>query len=108
MLYRNVLRKREKEMQPMNKISKKQHDDIQRVILNAARATTKELAMPSISLARSYHSQIRNQLDDYVEEQLNSAITYAENAAGRVKDKERKLEHVEYFLYKFKSGITLE
>jgi len=95
-------------MELKNKISKQQYDDIKRVILDAARATTKELAKPSISLARYHHSQIRNQLDDYVEEQLNSAITYAAEAAGRVKDKDRKLENVEHFLYKFKSGLTLE
>lgn len=95
-------------MEPKNKISKQQHDEINRAILNAARAATKDLAKPSISLARHYHSQIRNQLDDYVEEQLNSAITYAAEAAGRVKDKNRKLDNVEHFLYKFKSGLTFE
>ncbi|HBL8954532.1 TPA: hypothetical protein LTW92_001983 [Enterobacter cloacae] len=95
-------------MEPTNKITRQQFNDIQRAILNAANASTKDLARPPLEMAKAYRAQISHLLDDYVAEQLSSALIYADEAAGRVKDKERKLENVEHFLYKFKSGLTFE
>ncbi|CAH3801044.1 hypothetical protein AI2799V1_2769 [Enterobacter cloacae] len=95
-------------MEPTNKITRQQFNDIQRAILNAANASTKDLASTPLEMAKAYRAQISHLLDDYVAEQLNSALIYADEAAGRVKDKGRKLENVEHFLYKFKSGLTFE
>ena len=95
-------------MGPTNKITRQQFNDIQRAILSAANASTKDLARPPSEMAKAYRAQIRHMLDEYVDEQLSSALIYADEAAGRVKDKERKLENVEHFLYKFKSGLTFE
>ncbi|EOZ1522196.1 hypothetical protein [Enterobacter hormaechei] len=95
-------------MEPTNKITRQQFNDIQRAILNAANASTKDMARQSLEMAKAYRAQIRHLLDDYVDEQLSSALIYADEAAGRVKDKGRKLENVEHFLYKFKSGLTFE
>jgi len=95
-------------MEPTNKITRQQFNDIQRGILNAANASTKDLASPPLEMAKAYRAQIRHLLDDYVDEQLSFALIYADEASGRVKDKHRKLENVEHILYKFKSGLSFE
>lgn len=95
-------------MEASNEISKEQFITIQKAILGAANSSTKKVAEPYLATARAYRSQIRHALTDYIDEQLCSAISYAKDAAGRVKDKDRKLEHVETYLYKFKSGLTLK
>lgn len=94
-------------MEAINSISKEQFSAIRKAILSAANSPTKDVAEPYLETARAYRSQIRHVLTDYVDEQLCSAISYAKDAAGRVNDKDKKLEHMELYLYKFKSGITL-
>ncbi|MCL9671532.1 hypothetical protein [Citrobacter sp. MNAZ 1397] len=93
---------------PSNKVTKKVYEDIERALLNASNARTKAAAKPYLDLAKYFHHTIRHDLDDYVEEQLSSAIIYADDASGRVDEKERKIDSVKHFLYKFKGQITLE
>lgn len=94
-------------METINSISKEQYNAIRKAILSAATSATKDAAESYLEIARAYRSQIRHLLTDYIDEQLCSAISYAKDAAGRVNDKDRKLENMELYLYKFKSGITL-
>ncbi|EAN3488436.1 hypothetical protein EFJ13_12570 [Salmonella enterica] len=95
-------------MQPTNKITQQQFDDIQRAILAAANATTKKNAKIPLEKAKYIHSQLRHQLSDYVDEKLTAAINCAEDAAGNVKGKARLLENVDHYLYLFKLKVTFE
>lgn len=95
-------------MQPTNTITQQQFNDIQKAILAVANATTKKNAKLPLNKANYLHSQIRHLLGEYVDEKLTYAINCAEDAAGKVKDKARKLENVDHYLYLFKSGITFE
>lgn len=93
---------------PENKVGKQMYEDLECALLNAANSKTKSAAKPHLELARYYHHTIRHNLGEYAEDQLISAITCADEASGRVDEKDRKLDSVKLFLYKFKGQITLE
>lgn len=92
---------------PHNKIPRENFDAIKKALINAANASSKATAASHISLAEYHQSMIRRFLDYYVDEQLTSAIEYAQKATGKVKNKEHLMDNATHFRLKFEGMVKV-
>lgn len=90
-----------------NKIPRENFEAIKKALTNAANSSSKATAASHISLAEYHRSMIRRFLDYYVDEQLTSAIEYAQKAAGKVKNKEHLMANATHFRLKFEGMVTV-
>ncbi|MFW0974765.1 hypothetical protein [Leclercia pneumoniae] len=90
-----------------NNIPRENFDAISKALISAANASSKAGAASHISIAEYHRHVIRRFLDFYVDEQLTSAIEYAQKAAGKVKGKEHLIGNATHFRLKFEGMITI-
>lgn len=90
-----------------NKIPRENFDAIKKALINAANSSSKAAAASHISLAEYHRSMIIRFLDYYVDEQLTSAIEYAQKAAGKVKNKDHLMDNATHFRLKFEGMVTI-
>ena len=69
-------------------------------------APTKADAKPLISRLKFAASGLKNDLDPYIFSKLNEVIAYADQASGRVKNKEHWISCVDQSWYVFENGFN--
>lgn len=69
-------------------------------------APTKTDAKPLIGRLKFVASELKNNLDPYIFGKLNEVIAYADQASGRVKNKEHWICCVDQSWYVFENGFN--
>jgi hypothetical protein len=92
---------------PTNEVSAADFDRLARALDAVAMASTKKMAEHDLLQVNSLAAGMKRNLDGYVAEQLETAINWAKEASGKIKDKQRYYDHFRTYLYKFENGITL-
>lgn len=90
-----------------NEVNTEDFNRLARTLDAIAMAETKKIAGPDLFLAKSLAAAMKRNLDDYVAEQLETAINWAHEASGKIKNKQQYYDHFRTYLYKFESGIKL-
>lgn len=80
--------------------------ELKQLLDEAMLAPTKQDALRSITRMEFLASQLRSSIDPYLSMKLQEAIGYAQQASGRVKEKEHWVSCAKQSWYVFENGIN--
>ena len=90
-----------------NEVNTEDFDRLARTLDAIAMAETKKMARSDLLLVKNLAAAMKQNLDGYVAEQLETAINWAQEASGKIKNKQQYYDHFRTYLDKFENGINL-
>ncbi|MEQ9937829.1 hypothetical protein ABRQ07_09415 [Pectobacterium polonicum] len=90
----------------MNQLNESDFNEIVRLLKNISKANTKSSAKNDISKFNYLKGKVNTSLDEYAKEKLAMAFICADEASGKVSNKDGKIKIFESELYKFERIIN--